>query len=64
MLTNGFGNLVSYLIFVTLISLHQAPWSKPWLAFPISTACAYVINFAGARLLVFGREMRDRAKEA
>lgn len=60
MLTNGFGNLCSYLVFIALVSLHQDPWSRPWLAFPASTACAYVINFTGARLLVFGRALRER----
>lgn len=55
MASNGFGNLCNYWIFVTLSSLHGHEVSKPWIALPISAVCAYVINYAGARLVVFGK---------
>ena len=58
MLTNGFGNLCSYLIFIGLISLHHRLLSQPWFAFPASTLCAYLINFTGARLIVFGSAVK------
>ena len=58
MLTNGFGNLCSYLVFVGLISLHHPLLSQPWIAFPASTFCAYLINFTSARLIVFGAAVK------
>jgi putative flippase GtrA len=56
MATNGVGNFCNYWIFVTLSSLHGRLVSEPFVALAISAATAFVINFAGARLLVFGRE--------
>jgi putative flippase GtrA len=56
MATNGVGNFCNYWIFVSLSSLHGRLVSEPFVALAISAATAFVINFAGARLLVFGRE--------
>jgi putative flippase GtrA len=62
MATNGFGNLCNYWIFVTLGSLHESLVSKPFVALPISAFAAYLINYAGVRLVVFGRtRLRRRA---
>ena len=60
MVTSGFGNFCSYMIFITLTSLHGSVLSKAWLAFPASTFAAYLINFAGARFLVFGASVRAK----
>jgi hypothetical protein len=60
MLTSGFGNFCSYMIFITLTSLHGSLFAKAWIAFPASTFAAYLINFAGARFLVFGASVRAR----
>ena len=60
MFTSGFGNFCSYMIFITLTSLHGNVLSKSWIAFPASTFAAYLINFAGARFLVFGASVRAR----
>ncbi|HEX4742563.1 MAG TPA: GtrA family protein [Caulobacteraceae bacterium] len=62
MATNGFGNFCNYWIFVTLSSLHGRLVSEPFVALPISALAAYLINYAGARLVVFGRKrLRRRA---
>ena len=60
MVTSGFGNFCSYMIFITLTSLHGSVLSKAWIAFPASTFAAYLINFAGARLVVFRAAIRSR----
>lgn len=60
MLTSGFGNLCSYLIFISLTSLHGSPLAMAWIAFPASSFAAYLINFVGARFVVFGKAVRAR----
>jgi putative flippase GtrA len=55
MATNGLGNLCNYWLFVTLISLHWPIISNTYLALVVGSLAAYVINFAGARLFVFGK---------
>jgi putative flippase GtrA len=55
MATNGFGNFCNYWIFVTLVSFHRPIVSNPYVALPVGALCAYLINYAGARLLVFGK---------
>jgi putative flippase GtrA len=60
MVTSGFGNFCSYMIFITLTSLHGSVVSKTSIAFPASTFAAYLINFAGARFLVFGASVRAK----
>ena len=52
---NGFGNFCSYWIFLTLTSLHGHAVSSPLIAMPLSTFTAYLINYAGTRIIVFGR---------
>ena len=54
MATNGLGNFCNYWIFLSLVSLHRPFFSNPYVALPVGAAAAYVINYAGARLLVFG----------
>jgi putative flippase GtrA len=54
MATNGFGNVCNYWIFVTLVSLHRPLVSNPYVALIVGAFAAYLINYAGARLLVFG----------
>ncbi len=55
MTTNRFGNFCNYWIFVTLVSTHWRVVSNPYLALIAGAATAYLINYAGARLLVFGK---------
>jgi putative flippase GtrA len=57
MLANGFGNFCNYWIFVTLVSLHWRLVSTPLFALSVGSACAWAINFAGTRLLVFRRTL-------
>ena len=54
MATNGFGNICNYWIFVTLVSVHRPIVSNPYVALLVVAFCAYLINYAGTRLLVFG----------
>jgi len=64
LLANAFGNLCNYWIFVTLVSLHR-PWlSRPIVALACASLTAWGINYAGARLLVFGAELRRRHPKA
>ena len=58
MATNGFGNLCNYWIFVTLVSLHARVVSVPVVALCAASACAWAINYASCRFLVFGRALR------
>jgi putative flippase GtrA len=53
MLAHGFGNLCNYWIFVTLVSLHRPPASIPVIALSIASLLAWMINYLGARYLVF-----------
>ena len=68
MVSNAFGNLANYWIFVTLVSLHQAIVSRPVVALCVASLSAWLINYAAARLLVFGDALRwrmaDRAGDA
>jgi putative flippase GtrA len=64
MATNGFGNFCNYWIFVTLGSLHGRLVSEPFIALPISAFAAYLINYAGVRLVVFGRTRVQRRAPA
>lgn len=60
--TNGFGNLCNYWIFVTLVSLHHPIVSRPAAALGAAALSAWALNFAAARLLVFGRGLRSRRR--
>jgi putative flippase GtrA len=53
MAANGFGNFCNYWIFVTLVSLHRPLASDPLFAVAAGSFCAWMINFIGARFLVF-----------
>jgi putative flippase GtrA len=53
MASGGFGNICNYWIFVTLVSLHRPLVSDPLLDVAIGSFCAWMINFIGARFLVF-----------
>ena len=55
MLTNGFGNLCNYFVFVTLASLHDRFWSNHWLGLVLGGLTAWAINYTSARLIVFYR---------
>jgi putative flippase GtrA len=62
--TNGFGNLCNYWIFVTLVSLHHPVVSLPSVALLVAALSAWAINFAAARLLVFGLSRRPLGRWA
>lgn len=53
MASHGFGNFCSYWIFVTLVSTHWLIVSAPLVALTLGAALAWLINYCGARLLVF-----------
>ncbi len=55
MATSGAGNFCNYWAFVTLVSLHNPIWSNRWLDLTLGGVLAWTINYACARLLVFGR---------
>jgi putative flippase GtrA len=55
MSTNGIGNLFNYLIFAGLILTRWPFISRHGPALWCGSLCAYGINYAGARLLCFGR---------
>ena len=54
MAANGLGNLCNYWIFVTLVSSHWPVVANPFVALVVGSITAYLINYAGTRLLVFG----------
>jgi putative flippase GtrA len=53
--SNGLGNLCNYLIFAGLVVSRTPVVSRHYVALAIGSLSAYVINYAGARLLAFGR---------
>jgi putative flippase GtrA len=55
MLSNGFGNLCNYWIFLTMVSTHWPGVSNHYAAMTAGSFCAWLINFAGARLAAFPR---------
>jgi putative flippase GtrA len=55
MMTNGFGNFCNYWIFLTLVSTHWPVMSNHYVALTFGSACAWLINFTGTRLMVFRR---------
>jgi putative flippase GtrA len=63
MATNAFGNLCNYWIFVTLVSLHHPALSRPAVALGLAAFSAWLINYAAARLIVFGDAIRLRAAD-
>jgi putative flippase GtrA len=55
MSSNGLGNVCNYLIFAGLVVSRAPLVSRHYVALVIGSVTAYVINYAGCRLLVFGR---------
>jgi putative flippase GtrA len=55
MLAHGFGNFCNYWIFVTLVSLHQPPFSRPIVALAPASLLAWTLNYLAARYVVFRR---------
>jgi putative flippase GtrA len=55
MLSNGFGNVCNYWIFVTLVSTHWRIISNPMVALCVGAFTAWMINYCGARFFVFGK---------
>ena len=51
--TNAFGNFCNYWIFVTLVSLHWRVISGHMVALAIASFCAWMLNYASTRFLVF-----------
>ena len=62
MVTNGFGNVFNYWIFVTLVSLHLPVLSNHLAALSIAAFTAWLMNYASIRFLVFRR--RPEATES
>jgi len=60
MAMNAFGNLCNFLVFTTLLSLHQRLWSNHTLAVTIGALVAWMINYAGTRFVVFKRKHAAR----
>ncbi|MEI9890084.1 MAG: GtrA family protein [Caulobacteraceae bacterium] len=54
MAANGFGNLINYLVFVSLIASRLPEISRNGWALVTGSAIAYVFNFMCVRLMVFG----------
>jgi putative flippase GtrA len=59
MSSNGLGNLCNYLIFAGLVLSREPVVSRRYVALVIGSLSAYVINYAGVRLLAFGRPQRS-----
>ena len=61
MVNSAFGNFCNYWIFVTLESTHLPVIGNPYIALFAGSMAAWVINFTGARFLVFGGVARKIA---
>lgn len=55
MSSNGLGNVCNYLIFASLVVSRAPLASRHYVALVIGSVSAYVINYMGCRLVVFGR---------
>lgn len=53
MACNGVGNLANYWIFVAMVSTHWPLIARPAFAVAVGSICAWVVNFATTRFLVF-----------
>ena len=53
MVNNAVGNLVNYLVFTTLLSLHRPIVSNHTLAVCVGAFAAWVVNYTVTRLVVF-----------
>jgi putative flippase GtrA len=57
MLANSFGGMCSFATFIGLTAMKWPIVLGPWAALVLSAGAAFAINYAGARLFVFGREL-------
>jgi putative flippase GtrA len=57
MIANSFGGLCSFAVFVGLTALKWPVVLGPWTALVLSSGAAFVVNYIGTRLFVFGREL-------
>jgi putative flippase GtrA len=64
MSSNGLGNVCNYLIFAGLVLGGAPVVSQHYVALVIGSLAAYAINYAGVRLLAFGRPRGARALRA
>jgi putative flippase GtrA len=62
--SNGVGNACNYLIFAGLLVGGAPVVSQHYIAFLIGSLAAYAINYAGVRLLAFGRPRGRRTLRA
>jgi putative flippase GtrA len=62
--SNGFGNLINYLVFAALVVSRLPQVSRNGWALVISSAIAYAINFLCARFMVFGAPVASAPREA
>ncbi|MBV9509131.1 MAG: GtrA family protein [Caulobacteraceae bacterium] len=53
MATNAFGNFCNYWIFVTMVSTHWPVVSNHMAALATASFCAWLLNYASTRFLVF-----------
>ena len=61
MSSNGLGNACNFMLFVALVDSHAPVVSHRYVALLIGSLTAYLINYAGVRLLAFGRPRGARA---
>jgi putative flippase GtrA len=64
MVSNGFGNFCNYWIFVTLVSTHWPIASNRLFALSVGAFCAWMMNFASARFVVFGKRRLAKPEAA
>lgn len=55
MVANGFGSFCNLWLFISLVAVKWPFVSGPWVALVLSSSAAYVINYAGTRLFVYGK---------
>jgi putative flippase GtrA len=55
MLANGLGSFCNFSLYVVLLALKWPVLSGRWAALILSSSLAYFINYAGTRLLVYGK---------
>jgi putative flippase GtrA len=57
MVANTFGGLCNLWIFVALMGRERLGAAGPWAALVLSSGAAFLINYAGTRLFVYGRDL-------
>jgi len=63
MLANGLGGFCNFSLYVSLLAFKLPVVSGRWTALILSSSLAYFINYAGTRLLVYGKSVRGRRTE-